>query len=107
MTPEARELFTLGTKILREAARVQNQRPSPKRTMASIASEIAIQHRACLDALKGPSRKRSYFQPRAKAMLAMYREGYSYPQIGRFFKRDHTSVMHACDRALTWERLGV
>jgi chromosomal replication initiation ATPase DnaA len=106
MTPEAREMFTLGTKILRQAARMQNERPTPRRTMASIVSEMAGQHRACMDALKGPSRKQSHFQPRAKAMLAMYREGYSYPQIGRFFNRDHSSVMHACDRASTWERIG-
>lgn len=93
MIPEATEMFRLGTRILRAAARLQNERPTPRRTMASIASEMAAQQLVSLDVLRTPCRARIYFKPRARIMLAQYREGYSYPQIGRYWKRDHTSVL--------------
>lgn len=95
-----------GLKMLRRAYRLMNARPSPKRQMSAIALEMAAEGLVDPEALKGPCRAQSLFKPRARAMLAMYREGYSYPQIGTFFNRDHSTVMHACDRALLWERLG-
>lgn len=49
------------------------------------------------------SRRRELARPR---MLAMYlvraMEGLSLPQIGHVFRRDHTTVLHACRE--TWRR---
>jgi chromosomal replication initiator protein len=107
MTPEIQEQTKLRMKLLQEAARIQFGRPTPKRKMASIAVEIASEHLLDVSAIRERGRAQRLYRPRAKAMLAMYREGYSYPQIGRYFNRDHTTVIHACNRALLWERSGV
>jgi chromosomal replication initiator protein len=50
--------------------------------------------------LKGKKRNRSFARPRQMAM-ALSREltGNSYPEIGLAFDgRDHSTVIHACDR---------
>jgi len=107
MTPDYHQMFTTGMKLLKEAKRIKAEKPTPKRTMASIAAEISAEHLLEVSAIRERGRAQRLYRPRAKAMLAMYRDGYSYPQIGRYFNRDHSSVIHACNRALLWERMGV
>ena len=66
-----------------------------KRTMREIAEDVAQAHRLTLDELKTPTHARRIAWPRQEAMAAMHATGrYSYPQIGRFFGMDHTSVIH-------------
>lgn len=44
----------------------------------------------------GQSRVRDVAKARQAAMALARRQGYSYPQIGRVFQRDHTTIIHAC-----------
>ena len=47
--------------------------------------------------LIGYSRARKYTVPRQVAMYLVRKHcGYSYPQVGSIFRRDHTTVMYAC-----------
>ena len=47
--------------------------------------------------LLGYSRERKYTVPRQVAMYLVRKHcGYSYPQVGSIFRRDHTTVMYAC-----------
>lgn len=104
---ESQELKSLACKLMRAASNMDMAvKPVPKRSKREILVECATLHLHNPDAVRGPSRARTLFRPRAKAMLAMKREGYSYPQIGLYFERHHTSVMWACERALLWERQG-
>lgn len=44
-----------------------------------------------------PTRKQPLAHHRQLMMHLMRRVGYSFPVIARFMKRDHTTVMHACE----------
>ena len=47
----------------------------------------------------GPSRRRAIAWPRMRAMARAHLDyGFSLPAIGRVFRRDHTSVLHAVRR---------
>lgn len=48
--------------------------------------------------LVGPSRADGLSAFRQVAMAAARRLGTSFPMIGRAFERDHTTVVHACQR---------
>jgi len=49
--------------------------------------------------IRGDSRERCHAVPRMIAMAAVYDHlCMSYPQVGRIFGRDHTTVMHARKR---------
>lgn len=76
-----------------------------RETMASIAARVAVAHGYTLKDLHGPRRHRLLAYARFEAMWLMrqlrtldgaYR--YSLTQIGNFFDRDHTTVLHALNR---------
>jgi len=71
--------------------------PLPRvRTMARILAEVSEETGISVAAMKGPSRYRIIVYPRQEAMWRMVNEGrWSLPQIGRFFNRDHTTVIWA------------
>lgn len=67
-----------------------------RRTMAQILAEVAEQSNVSVADLKSPARFRCIAWPRQEAMWRMVNEGrWSLPQIGRFFNRDHTTVIWA------------
>jgi len=43
----------------------------------------------------GPDRRKHLKLPRAEVYKCLRAFGWSYPKIGRFCKRDHTSIVHA------------
>ena len=45
------------------------------------------------------SYERKYVLPKFVCYYVLYERGLSFPQIGRKFKRNHTSIMHAIDKA--------
>ena len=54
--------------------------------------------RAChvrVSDIQGPRRRQRQLQARHLAMYVFRQIGWSYPEIGRFFGRDHTTVMSA------------
>lgn len=68
-------------------------------SMRAIATDIAKQHQLSLDDLRGPRRYKSIAEARRSAMASIYATGqFSYPQIGQFFNRDHTTVLYAVRR---------
>lgn len=47
----------------------------------------------------GRERSATVAQARIHAMAAMHAAGFSYQQCGRFFSRDHTTIIHAVKQA--------
>ena len=65
-----------------------------------IQLEFCERYRITLAEMKGTSRKRRFAEPRQLAMVEVRKQlKYSYPQIGRLFNKDHTTVLFACRKA--------
>ena len=62
--------------------------------MSEIAARVALIHDLTVVELRSPVRTINISHPRQEAMLIMHEAGYSMPRIGRFFSRDHTTVLH-------------
>lgn len=68
----------------------------PKKFAREIIAEVATSHGLLMADLVGKPKVHSLIEPRRAAMKRVRAElGYSYPQIGRLFNRDHTTVMYA------------
>lgn len=64
-------------------------------TMAEIAAQVAAERRISVSEMKGARRDALLAQARQEAMWLMRQQGrWTLPQIGRFFSRDHTTVIH-------------
>ena len=60
-----------------------------------ILSTVARSHGVKVADIKGPGRFRSQVFARQDAMWRLYSTGrYSFPEIGRFLNRDHSTVIH-------------
>ena len=69
-----------------------------RKTMKQIALEVLdIYPGVSLAELKGSHRHKSIVEARQRAMYECQRQrpDLSYPAIGRFFEKDHTTVIHA------------
>ena len=64
------------------------------RTLDAIALACSEALGVPLDDLIGPSRKSEICRARFIAMKRCYLAGYSLPEIGRYFNRHHTTVLH-------------
>jgi chromosomal replication initiation ATPase DnaA len=67
--------------------------------MADIAQQVALDRGLKLDDLRNASRVRPICHARHEAMLQMVEAGFTVSQIGRFLRRDHTSVLHGAQVA--------
>lgn len=56
--------------------------------------------------LIGRRRKKFIAEARQEAFLLSRRLGHSYPEIGEFFCRDHTTIISGCKRAMEREANG-
>jgi chromosomal replication initiator protein len=67
--------------------------------MADVLRAVAAQYNIPPEAIRGSGRVREVVTPRQVAMY-LIREltGHSLPEIGSFFLRDHSTVMHAITR---------
>jgi ATPase involved in DNA replication initiation len=65
-----------------------------RRSMREIAEEVAAQQGVVMDLLRSDTRRHSVSHARQDAMRLQRVEGYSYPQIGAFWGRDHTTVVY-------------
>lgn len=64
-------------------------------TMAEIAAQVAAERRLSVFEMKGIRRDALLAHARQEAMWRMRQQGrWTLPQIGRFFNRDHTTVLH-------------
>lgn len=65
--------------------------------MRDIAEGVCARFGVTMDQMRGVNSTRHYARPRQVAMyLCRQMTGQSLPQIGTFFCRDHTTVLHAC-----------
>lgn len=64
-----------------------------------IQEEVCAHFGVNLVSLKGATRRKRVLIPRQIAMyIARESTGASYPELGRHFNRDHTTVIHACEQ---------
>ena len=80
-----------------DALRTENPglNPTPERIMEAVANyfHIPVQHTV------SHNRSKHVADPRQMAMYMIRQElEYSFPDIAKIFKRDHTTVMHACNK---------
>lgn len=69
--------------------------PTPERIMQAVANYFYIP----VEQLLSHSRTKDAVYPRQLSMYMIRQElEYSYPDIAKIFKRDHTTVMHACSK---------
>lgn len=69
--------------------------PAPRLTMREIAMSVAEKYGLTLLDLMGESRLARIAHPRQEAMWLIRQGGRcSLPMIGRFFGRDHTTILH-------------
>ena len=66
--------------------------------MDSILASVARKYFVTPEDLRGRDDRFMLADARGEAMLRMYEAGNSYPKIGRFMERDHSSVFRAVAR---------
>lgn len=68
-------------------------------TLKRLAEEVCDEHGCTLDMLRSGSRRRSLVRIRFEFMWRAYQTGlFSYPTIGRFLGKDHTSCINGVRR---------
>ena len=80
-----------------EALRTENPglNPTPERIMEAVANYFYIP----VEQMISQNRSKDVAYPRQMAMYMIRQElEYSFPDIAKIFKRDHTTVMHACNK---------
>lgn len=66
----------------------------PRPLMREIAAQVCAEHGLTLRFLIGSSRQRRVAWPRQDAFRMCYEAGHTMEEIGRFFDRDHTTVLY-------------
>ena len=80
-----------------DALRTENPglNPTPERIMEAVANYFYIP----VEQMISQNRSKDVASPRQMAMYMIRQElEYSVPDIAKIFKRDHTTVMHACNK---------
>ena len=80
-----------------DALRTENPglNPTPERIMEAVANYFYIP----VEQMISKDRSKDVAYPRQMAMYMIRQElEYSFPDIAKIFKRDHTTVMHACNK---------
>lgn len=96
---------------LQMLAEIGNYSPTPSEVL-KISRKVSVQsmrnatafaaqkHNVKMSDILSRSRKAHIARARHEAFYLSRRDGFSYPKIGRFFGRDHTTVMHGIKRHL-------
>jgi chromosomal replication initiation ATPase DnaA len=73
---------------------------SPRRlSHQRIIFDVAEKHGVSTVTMLSPCRDRAFVNAREEAYRRLRDElGYSYPRIAKIFNRDHSTVVHACNR---------
>lgn len=86
-----------------EVVSLRNRTP----TLERICRAVAHRHGLTLGDLLGRSKVARLARPRHEAMLLCIvqrrwdgQRAYSFPRVGEFFKRDHTTIIHGVRAAL-------
>lgn len=88
---------TLDIALVKEAVKAVSNHQAPELTCEYITNATSEHYRISVDHIKGKSRKRELVNARQVAMyLCRKFTSSSLSDIGRFFNRDHSTVIHAC-----------
>ena len=94
---ESRSKITVGLaeEVLRDYASPDDPVITPERIVQLTAEQFGI----TVEAIKGKRRTNTIALPRQVAMyLVRQKTSLSLSDIGAWFKRDHTTVLHACNK---------
>ncbi len=95
ITGKAEPTADMAQEILSEFVHAESLAIDPDRIVDVVAAHYGITR----EQLKGKRRTNSVALPRQVAMFLMRRQTtLSLAEIGRFFDRDHTTVIHACSK---------
>jgi chromosomal replication initiation ATPase DnaA len=101
----AEQLSVLNTQVSLLAMIVQERLndTSSAGVLTEIAQTVADHSQMTLGTLRGERRARCYVDARYTAMwLSKELTGYSTVRIGKYFRRDHTTVGYALDQVAGW-----
>lgn len=87
-------------RVKRRAPELPHQPRAPKVSMSRIAREVADRYRLSVEDLRGDRRLGYIIPARQEAMYLMREGGRSTVEIGRFFRRDHATVIAGSRRHL-------
>jgi len=82
-------------RLLPQPSRLMQRGIGTKAMMRYIVKAVALDYRLTRDELLMPRRHKVFVQPRQHAMHLCYQVVPSFPLVGHYFKRDHTTIMHA------------
>jgi chromosomal replication initiator protein len=70
--------------------------PTPRDRMRAIVAQVAAEHGLTIDHVMSKSRLDQVVEARRDAICAIVRlfPELSYPQVGKFFGMDHSSILH-------------
>ena len=68
--------------------------------IADVIKRIADQSGYTAEDILGPAKHRMLAKARAVAMQEARALGFSYPELGKAFNRDHRTVMSACRKTI-------
>lgn len=68
--------------------------PRPRKRPRAVIEPVLRAHEVTWAEIVSPSRQRHLIAPRLAVYAALHDAGYSLNQIGKFCRRDHTTVMH-------------
>lgn len=69
-------------------------------SLAQLLEAVSKKHRVTPQHIKGPMRHSEFVQARIEFAKLAYQSGrYSFPQIGRYLERDHTTIMYYVKKA--------
>jgi chromosomal replication initiator protein len=95
ITGKAEPTEEMAEEILREFVHAESLAIEPESIVLVVGTHYGITR----EQLKGKRRTNSVALPRQMAMYLMRRQTtLSLSEIGRFFDRDHTTVIHACEK---------
>lgn len=72
----------------------------PNLSFDEVVAQSARLHGISVGELLSRSRDAHYVRARAEAYVVLRGQGWSYPSIGRAFKRDHTTILSAVRKAI-------
>lgn len=81
---------------------------TPKQFTLAIVESVAARHNVSVKAIFGTSRMAHIVRARHEAMAEVVeaRPHWSFPTVGRFFSRDHTTVINALQKLGRWKPRG-
>jgi hypothetical protein len=79
------------------AAKLVELRPVPRTGWRATVEAVAEAFKLTADDLLGASRNAQIIPARRTAMMIFRRRGFSYPQIGQWMNRDHSTVIAGCE----------